>query len=200
MTTVTDRVSASLHDASTPANEAAHPFFSATGSLWWGEDADQMYNGMIWDGVNIPSGATFQDGCNIQITDVQFGSFDQNMDVRGIKTATLTEWSAASSPVDRVGNATTAAISWQVLIGSGATVTSPEIKTVLQEIADAVGAITDLTLILEDPEGVANAITDVESFDTSAAEAPFVTIEYTAGAGGGAAPVRHDLGLLGVGR
>lgn len=199
MTTVTDRISASLHDCFDTSN-GNHPSFSATGELFWGDDPDVLYDGMIWDGVSIPSGATYDDGCSIELTDISFGSGPSyTWTIAGIEQKTLTTWTDGDGPPDRT--ATTATVSWAQAFTSGGSASSPEIKTILQEIEDdASGSgVTDFTLIAYSA-GVADAHRDMESYDTTSAEAAFITIEYTAGGGGAPAVIKRNLMTMGVGR
>jgi len=200
MTTVTDRISASGHDAYD--TDSGFPGFSATatGEFKFGDNTAPsriQYMGLIWDGVSIPSGATYDSGCDIDLTDVSFGSGGAaEMDVYGVEEKTLTVW-AAGDMASRTR--TTATTNWSSNWLSGAVFTSPELNTIFQEIEDdATGSgVTDLTVVLEDTNaGVQNR--DVEAFDGTAGEAAFVTIEYTAG-GGGANTRRYSLTTTGVG-
>lgn len=200
MTTITDRISASGHDCYDTGN-GNHPGFSSTGSLQFGNDSDALYDGMIWDSVSIPDGATIDTGCYIQLTDVSFGSSGspEVMHVRGIETTTLTAWTSGDGPPDRSASYTTADVTWSTTWSHLSTFNSPEIKTVIQEIVDdTTGTVTDLTLILQDQDPAGSGWYDVESYDSTSAEAPYINIEYTAGGGGGGVPA-GTLGLMGVG-
>lgn len=192
MTTVTDRVSASLHDCF-DTTDGGFPGFLDTSSLWWGVGLSSVpryyYNGIIWDGVSIPGGATINTGCYHDLTDVSFGSgTSYTWGVYGLKEKTLTVWTTGDAPPDREGSTgTSASASWTENFGSGATANSPELNTVIQEIMDIDGSdITDLTLFDKSDVDTAAADRDMESYDTTSAEAPFLTIIYTAAASLGA--------------
>ena len=62
---------------------------------------------------------------------------------------------------------------------------TPDIQTLIQEVIDdTTGQLNDLTFVMQDDVVSGSTTRDVESFDTTSGEAPFVTIEYTAGGGG----------------
>lgn len=179
MTTITDRVSAGNHDCY-DTDDGGFPGFDDTGILYFGDNgARENQMGLIWDGVDIPSGATIDTGTYIELTDVSFGSGGTcSMDVYGVEEATLTVWSVSDDIESRT--LTTANVTWSDTWGSGAAFQSPDVDTEIQEIVDTVGAVTDLTMALKDTAS-GTTTRDVESYDSTTGEAPYINIEYTSG-------------------
>lgn len=202
MTTISKRVSASTDDARD--DNTAWPGYSATGVLFVGNaDADTLWSGMRFTGINIPAGSTIN-SCTLTLERPDWsGAGNENVNVYMEEAASPLTFSSTNSPWDR-GNGgatlTTATVNWLLGPdnGPGDIETSPDLSALLQEILDDLGTqVNDIVILTRGNTPTAHAV--VASYDTDPTSAPLLDIDYTAGSGGGMAIRKRRLGLLGVG-
>lgn len=202
MTTISKRTAASTDDAYD--DNTPWPSYSATGTLIIGNaDGDTLWTGVRITGVNIAAGSTIN-SCTLTVVRPSWdGAGNEDVGVFFEEAASPATFSSSDTPYDR-GNGgatlTTATINWVLGAdgGPGDVEVSPDLKTLLQEVVDDVGAqLNDIVILTSGNVSTARAV--ISSFDSAPLEAPLLDIDYTAGGGGGAPARRRRLGLLGVG-
>lgn len=202
MTTVSKRTAAGSDDAVDDNSE--WPGYADTGTVIIGNaDAQTLWAGLRFTGVNIPSGSTIN-SCTLSVHRPDWtGAGGEDVDVFFEEDAAPATFSSSDTPYDRANGGaalTAASVNWVMGAdnGPGDLEVSPDLKTVLQEVVDDIGVqLDDIVLLLRG--NVASAPGFFSSYDTSPTDAPLIDIDYTAGAGGGGAVRRRRLSLLGVG-
>lgn len=124
-----------------------------------------------------------------------------NTDIEGDDTDNAAGFSTIGDYTGRVK--TSALVAWDSISGWTAedAITSPEIKTIIQEIVDrgSWASGNAMAILWEDDGSSDGALRSSYSYDGNSAKAPQLDITFTAGGGGGGAIVSRRL-LSGTGR
>lgn len=169
--------------------------FVVTYNIKVGPGSNKSGGGFRFTGVNIPAGARIITAyLKLKCSRCDYSSSHAvNSKIRGEKSGTPSAFSTGSNYQGRRGtvvggaddtNITAASVSWDNLPNwvVDTEYQSPEIKTIIQEIIDDCGAISDLVLFWDDHEGNSYASSyyrEAYSYDGDAAGAAKLHIEYT---------------------
>jgi len=147
--------------------------------------------GMRFLAVNIPSGKTIDSATLTFDCDTSYSTTTAYAYIIGQLSATPATFSTFADFQARRGTSmdgadntqrTTAQVSWTMAAQTaGNTYTSPEIKTVIQEIVNTVGAVTDLVLFVDDFDNRSDADGARRkgvSYDGNSSNAPLLSITY----------------------
>lgn len=153
--------------------------------------------GFRFQNVTIPNGYTIQAAYLRFVGDESQAAGTENADIYGEAADNSSTFSTAANNLTG-RTKTTAKIDWDGLAASvpGTLVTTPDIKTIIQEIVNRAGWTSGNAMSLIIAPGGSNATRTYESYDGQVYSAAMLHIEYTAPAAGG---TLHFLTLLGVG-
>lgn len=153
--------------------------------------------GFRFQNVTIPNGYTIQAAYLRLVGDESQSAGTENVDIYGEAADNSSTFSTAANNLTG-RTKTTAKVDWDALAGSvpGTLVTSPDIKTVVQEIVNRAGWSSGNAMSVILAPGGSNATRTYESYDGQFYSSAMLHIEYTAPAAGG---TTHFLTLLGVG-
>lgn len=205
MTTYSARIAESTDDAY-DSNDSFPGSSNTDTVIYVGATAvgETLYSGFIHDAVNITSGATIN-SCTITGYRIAFSSDgNEQVTIYCLENGTPTTFgTATNSPFDQftAGTVTSASVSWTMGADGGDNdpELSPDYAAVVQEVVDTVGNVTDLETLIT---GTVNAQANFYSFDNpTTGRSALLDLDWTAsGGGGGSAPKKRGLALLGVGR
>lgn len=139
----------------------------------------EVYGAARFTSVNIPSGVTI-DSAFLTLTDSQNqSSVTVNLNIKGIDEDNTADFT--TDPDSRAK--TTAAVNWNQTIAqsTNTTRTSPDLKTIIQEIIDRAGWVSGNALaLISDDNGTANdKILRWISYGGDANKAAYLEINYT---------------------
>ncbi|MEN6421321.1 MAG: hypothetical protein ABFD76_05180 [Smithella sp.] len=192
MTVLNSQIAAAADDCYVQYSSGWTLFF---GDIQVGPGDRKSGGGFRFPGVNIPAGATIT-AAYLIFTCCAYsfsGSHPVQSQIHGEKSGSPAAFSTRANYQTRrgtvVGGAddshiTSAYISWTLSESwsAGSEYQSPDLKTILQEIIDDIGAITDLVLFWDDHAGNSYASTYFNraySYSTDPAKAAKLHIEYT---------------------
>lgn len=145
-----------------------------------------------WDNVTPASGDTI-DACTID----SYMSWHDGTGAlgiyKGIEEANPANWSAGTRPSQRTK--TTATVAWSLPSTDGQFHTSPELKTIIQEILDdtAHGSTDSLAVVLEDNSSPDANVVQFQDYGNNSAQAAKISITYTVAAAGGIEVLRRRI-------
>ena len=195
-------------DECNDTDDNGYPGFQAdqTGGLQWGNKPvyapRNTVVGLIFRSVSSPSGCTWDTVTNPPTLTINpAGTATGNpieLVVDGEESGTPSDWSDGNSPYDRTGSATAASVQWDVSPATDTPEETASLAAVLQEITDAVGAITDLALSVKQDQNSNTNRGTIDGYNDDSSACPLFDGDYTTGGGGGTAvPVfTHHLKTL----
>ena len=142
--------------------------------------ANRFNTGLVFTGLGELSQSDTIDVCNFRQTANHVNTDDANIDIHMEDVATPVDFTATADVNSRTR--TTAAVGWSADALGASEVTSPELKTVLQEVVDDF-ELTDTVCLLLIGLGDATKNYYAISYDQSTTACPDLHVEYTAGGG-----------------
>lgn len=207
MTTYSSRITTGSNDAY-DSNDAFPGASVTSTTLFIGPTAasEIMVTGFIHEDVNIPAGSTIN-SCTLQ---VQRSGFDSSgnevidtvvMKESGTPTTFNTTTQTPRDQYD-AGGITTATVGWNMGADGGDNdpEVTPDLAALVQEVVDTVGDVTDLMTLIRDT-GAGALVAVVYAFENATTgRSALLDIDFTEGAGGGAAVSEHRVIGRGINR